>query len=61
MADVISIRPSKPKTKWVAVEPNTNNIISEGVKPESVIKKAEKSGKSYAMVFIPKENTNYVF
>ena len=61
MSNVITINPSRPKTTWVAIEKATNDIISEGVKPEKVMADATKTGKKFIMLFAPKNDKRYIF
>ena len=61
MHEVIEIKPKSPKSRWVAISTdNGTTIISEGVKPEVVIKKAEKTGKGFAIQFVPDPNSSYI-
>ena len=54
------ISPQKPTSRWVAVSEN-NTIVSEGVKPETVIKKAKKTGSSnFYLAFVPKKDITYI-
>lgn len=60
--NTLEISPKSPKTRWVAIDTNdSHTIISEGVKPELVIKKADKTGKKYSMMYVPDPNNKYIF
>jgi len=57
----IQIKPKSTKSRWVALSiENGVTILSEGVEPEVVIRKAEKTGKAFAMQFVPDPNSTYI-
>jgi hypothetical protein len=61
MPTIIEIKPKSPRTRWVALSLDKKaEIISEGVKPEVVIRKANSTGKKYIVQFIPNPNSTYI-
>lgn len=56
----ITIRPKSPRTRWVALGVN-NEILVEGIKPQTVHKKAEKLGVIYFLMWVPRPNVTYFF
>lgn len=61
MSHAIVIKPTSPRSRWVALSLDKRaKIISEGVKPEVVIRKAEKTGKKFTIQFIPDPNSTYI-
>ena len=62
MKNPLNINPQKITSRWVAVNINKKNeIISEGTKPRVVIKKADKTGKSYSLIYVPKPGHSHIF
>ena len=58
----IKIIPQNPKTKYVAIDiSNKSNIIAEGISIESVVKKANKTGIDYSLMFVPKVGQVCIF
>jgi hypothetical protein len=57
---VTSIKPRHPRTRWVALDFD-NNIIAEGMKGETVIKKAEKITDKYIMAWVEREGEIFIF
>lgn len=61
MTATLNINPKSPQTRWVALNIKDNSkIIAEGKTPQSVIKKADKTGKEYILSFVPKKGTTYI-
>lgn len=58
--DTITIAPKDPKSKWVALD-NSNSIIAEGENPNEVIAEAQKTGKEFTIMFVPKKGNTYIF
>jgi hypothetical protein len=57
----INIKPKSDRSRWVALSLGDKpKILFEGVKMEVVIKKANKTGKSYIMQFVPKPDSAYI-
>lgn len=57
----IEIKPKSVRTRWVALSMDKKAVIlAEGVKPEAVIKKADKTNKNYILQFIPDPNSTYI-
>lgn len=51
----IKIIPQNPRTKYVAIDiRNKSNIIAEGISVKSVVRKADKTGIDYSLMFVPK-------
>jgi hypothetical protein len=47
----------KPRSRYVAVSADKKHtILAEGTSLDAVIKRARKTGKLFAMMFIPKPN-----
>ncbi|MEM6816962.1 MAG: hypothetical protein AAF600_21655 [Bacteroidota bacterium] len=60
MTPTLEIKPKSVRSRWVALSLDTNEIIAEGVKPETVAEKAEKSGVPYIMQFVPDPKSTYI-
>ena len=57
----IEIKPKSTRSRWVALAMDAKHtILSEGVKPEGVISKAERTGKKFTIQFIPDPNSTYI-
>lgn len=55
------IKPKSTRSRWAAIWIEDGvTILAEGVKPETVIRKAKKTGKEYSMMFLPDPNTTYI-
>ena len=47
----------KPRSRYVAIGCDKNHsIIAEGISAEVVARRAHKTGKLFAMMFVPKPN-----
>lgn len=58
--DGLTISPTKPDTKWVALN-NADEIIAEGKTPEETMEKAKKISNDFSLVFTPLEGNTYIF
>jgi hypothetical protein len=57
----IEIKTKSSRSRWVALSMDKKHtILSEGVKPEVVIKKAIKTGKEFTVEFVPDPNSCYI-
>lgn len=46
--------------KWVAID-SQNTIISEGKTPTEVIEKSKSISDDFILMFVPQEDTTYIF
>lgn len=57
----IQIRPRSKRSRFVAIDLiDRRTVIAEGVTAKSVAKKAEKTGKQFSMMFVPRRDATYV-
>lgn len=62
MKDIIEIKPKNPRSRWVAVSlDKKTEILAEGIKLVTVVKKAEKTGRVFVMQWIPISNHTNIF
>ena len=58
----IKIAPQSPRTKFVAIDvSNKSNIISEVISVKYVVKKADKTGIDYSLMYVPKAGQVCIF
>ena len=51
----------KDNSKWVAIDISKDETIAEGKNPEDVHEEAKKSGKKFALMFMPDPDSTYIF
>lgn len=57
-----AIKVKYPDNRWVALDIiDSNVIISEGKTPEAVTASAQKTGKQFMLMFVPKKGETYIF
>ena len=56
----ITITPKSTDSRWVTLDED-NNIISEGKTADEALEIANKSGKPFALMFVPLEGNTYIF
>ena len=62
MSNSIAIYPKSIRTKFVALDTNNKrNIIAEGTTVKSVVHKAQKTGKDFSIMYVPKAGQKYIF
>ncbi len=58
----IKVKPTNPDSRWVALDiKEKDRIIAEGKEPADAINSANKTGKEYSLLFIPKKGDTYIF
>ena len=53
-------KPTNPNSRWMTVD-NNENLISEGITPEEAVTKAKLKTENFIIVFVPQENSTYIF
>jgi len=57
---IVSIKPKNKNTRFVALDAkNPGTILVEGIKAESVARRARATGKAFAMLYVPKNNETH--
>lgn len=57
----VAIKPRKASSRYVAIDlQSRSKIIAEGTTARATVNKAEKTGKAYSMMFLPKKNATYI-
>ncbi len=57
---IVSIKPKNKNTRFVALDAKKpGTILVEGIKAESVARKARATGKAFAMLYVPKNNETH--
>lgn len=58
---VIAIQPKNRNTRFVALAAGEKGqILVEGVKASSVVRKAQSTGRSFSMVYVPRKNETHI-
>jgi hypothetical protein len=48
-------------SRWVALDIVDSSVIAEGKTPEETTQEAEKTGKKFMLMFVPKQGETYIF
>jgi len=52
---------SNHDSKWLAIDVNSNGVISQGNDPSSVMTNAKETGKEFFMQYVPDPNGKFIF
>ena len=62
MSHAIHVKAKSPYSRFVAIDVQKSGFaIAEGRTAKSVIEKAEKSGKSFSLMYVPPKGKKLVF
>ena len=62
MSHAVCIKTHRKNSKFVALNPyKSGEVVAEGRSAMDVMKKAEKSGKHFSMMYIPPKGKKYIF
>jgi len=53
-------KPNNPQSRWMTID-QSENLISEGLTPEEAVQKAKAITDNFIIVFVPLENSTYIF
>ena len=62
MGNAITITPEKATTRFVAVDgKDRSRVLAEAKTAKAVLREAEKTGRSFSVMYIPAKGETYVF
>lgn len=62
MSAAIQIKPTKPRSRYVALDlKHRSRILAEGTTVAAVVKRAEKTGKEYSMMYLPPKGKTFIY